>query len=82
MPKYERVENLDGMWPDGLREYAAERDAAYAESKDFGDFALATYAVVKARAMEVRQLGNVSLALTLERACDTIYSSLPKELRW
>lgn len=43
---------------------------------------LSRYANMKAIAMTCRQRGHIALALKCEDNCDTLYTQLPKDLRW
>lgn len=43
---------------------------------------LAKYALFKAKAMRARGAGNLRRAVPDENFCDSIYSSLPKDLKW
>lgn len=65
-------ENLDGMYPDDLREFARTT-----RSRN-----LRNYACYKADAMDARIAGRIQDALNLEAHCDRIYNALPKQLRW
>lgn len=77
------LENLDGMWPDDLRAYAAKlRTTQVAPEDEDTRNALAHYATIKASAMEFRASGRITNASQLERACDAIYNELPHYARW
>lgn len=62
--------NLDGMFPEELRELAIHFDQ------------LAHYARRKATAMDQRAKGDIKNAIENEAVCDAIYKQLPKEFRW
>jgi hypothetical protein len=66
------VVNLDGSWPDDLREFA--RTCRHSK--------LRRYARRKAAAMEFRANGWITAATMAEQTCERIYSSLPQSLRW
>lgn len=55
--------------------------AAMLESGSFNTHYI-HYCTRKARAMDCRLMGLIEEALTHERACDMIYSSIPSNLRW
>jgi hypothetical protein len=66
-------ENLDCMWPDDLEAFARDKSKPRK---------LRRYARYKARAMVLRASGAVCAAMALESVCESIYSALPKRLRW
>lgn len=72
-------QNLDGMFPDDLREWAMNIPRGIpAEIRG----KLALYATLKAGAMELRASGSIPQALAAESQCDRIYQSLPEAYRW
>jgi hypothetical protein len=83
-PKLEEfIENLDGSWPDDLRDYVNRINGVllpvqYLQVRDD----LADYASTKAAAMEERSSGNIPRALELEGKCERIYARLPEWARW
>lgn len=40
------------------------------------------YATLKARAMRAREAGQITLAMSIEDQCETIYNRLPEADRW
>jgi len=64
------IQNLDAMTPDELTEAS---DAFRM---------LSLYAAKKARAMRERGNGNITSALSIERACERIYQALPQSFCW
>ncbi len=79
----ELLENLDGMFPDDLINYANKIRALSLtdEDSDTRDI-LADYAVNKAKAMCARGKGDINEALRIERYCDTLYDVLPDYAQW
>ena len=71
--------NLDGMWPDDLREWAERQGGANTTG---AVRTLVNYALAKADAMEARVAGRINDALRLEARCDALYDSLPARCRW
>lgn len=77
------LENLDGMWPDDLQAYATRlMNTEVAPEDEATRNALATYAEVKAQAMEKRAAGSITDAMRREIRCDGIYESLPDYAKW
>ncbi len=75
------IQNLDGMWPDDLRAYAASlkpRERSFVTIQSM----YRQYAHIKANAMDLRSIGMISHALTLEAQCERIYNLLPERARW
>ena len=62
--------NMDGMWPDDLRELAEVLETA------------ALYAKLTARAMQHRMVGDINAAIKLEKRAEISYRGLPAGVRW
>jgi hypothetical protein len=67
------IENLDGLFPEDLDEIAQDgtRPRFYRE-----------YAHQKARAMRLREKGEIVQALQEEGICETLYHAMPEGFRW
>lgn len=90
----DNVPNLDGMNNDELLVFVAQANSDCVKmAKELfphrhqGECVihvvnLADYALQKAEAQACRAIGEIELALSLEKNCDEIYSKLPKFARW
>jgi hypothetical protein len=74
--------NLDTMSPSELREFASWIKTWKTRLSGAVCGELSTYASYKARAIELRLSGQISVAQKLEDACDDIYARLPAWARW
>jgi hypothetical protein len=72
--KYE-VPNLDGMYPDELRDFARKYRGKHKEL-------ITTYAKEKARAIELREKGDIGRASSIEAMLEGTYRRLPHEMKW
>lgn len=64
------VPNLDCLEKEELKQL----DTLFSE--------LRLYCWFKSKAMEYRENGKIEIALTMEQACDQVYNSLPKQIKW
>ena len=69
----EETTNLDFMDPHELRAYAVAADSQRE---------LCEYAAIRELEMRARLAGQTEKARCYAKTCDSIYSSLPRELRW
>lgn len=79
----EHLNNLDGMWPDDLRDYAVQLrglklDGEDARTRDL----LVGYARRKRLVMLRNIAGRLKNTVRLEKKCDSLYSQLPAYARW
>jgi hypothetical protein len=78
-PAFDKYQNLDGMFPEDLEQYAATLAGL---AQDNTDRLLLRYARTKAEAMRERAAGRIPAALRLEATCEKVYEELPDEARW
>lgn len=80
----EFLENLDGMFPEELREYAQRlRGVECNTGQDERTRSLLVdYAEYRADAMDARASGRIADALSMEGMCQLFYERLPEYARW